>query len=143
MSKSPARFQHNLNTSPERFRGAMDLHAASIVADRTMEDTIGHYDLVANLWLALKPCLGNTVIEVRYEDLVDDLKGGSRRAIQFLGVGWDERRLRLNERAQIKTVRSPTDAEVNQPVSNSAVGRWRRYQKYFEPHLPKLAPLLR
>jgi hypothetical protein len=98
LSESPARFQRDLNASPERFRGAMDVRAASIVADRMMEDTIGHCVLIAKLWLALKPRLGNAAMEVRYDDLADDLKAGSGRAIQFLGVGWGERRLRLNER---------------------------------------------
>jgi tetratricopeptide (TPR) repeat protein len=109
----------------------------------TLEDTIKHYALLSDMWLALKPCLGEAAIEVRYEDLVENLEASARRALEFLGVGWDERVLRFNEHAQSKTVCSPTYAEVTKPIFKTAVGRWRHYHKYFEPHLHKLAPLLR
>jgi hypothetical protein len=109
----------------------------------SLEETIKHYVLLANFWLSLKPCLGSAALEVRYEDLVDDLEGGARRALEFLGVSWDERVLRFNEHAQSQTVRSPTYAEVTRPIFKTAIGRWRHYQKYFEPHLEQLAPTLR
>ncbi len=43
----------------------------------TLEDTIKHYVLLAEMWLALKPCLGSAALEVRYEDLVGE--SGRRR----------------------------------------------------------------
>lgn len=109
----------------------------------SLEDTIKHYVLLADMWLALKPCLGSAAIEVRYEDLVGNLEAGARRVLDFLGVGWDERVLRFNEHAQSKTICSPTYAEVTRPIFKTAIGRWRNYQKYFEPHLKHLAPTLR
>ena len=109
----------------------------------TLEDTIEHYILITDMWLALKPCLGNAAMEVRYEDLVENLEGSARRVLGFLAVDWDERVLRFNEHAQSKTVCSPTYAEVTQPLFKTAVGRWRHYQKYFEPHLERFAPTLR
>ena len=42
-----------------------------------------------------------------------------------------------------KLVRSPTYADVTQPVYKRAVGRWRNYQKYLEPHLDKLEPFVK
>ena len=58
-------------------------------------------------------------------------------------IGTDERVLRFNEHAQTKTVSSPTYAEVTKPIYKTAMGRWRNYQKYFEPYLEQLAPTLR
>ena len=109
----------------------------------SFEDTIRNYALITDTWLALKPCLGNTALEVRYEDLVQNLEANARRVLEFLGVGWDERVLRFNEHAASKTVRSPTYADVTKPIFKTAVGRWRNYEKYFEPHLELLAPTLR
>jgi hypothetical protein len=81
-------------------------------------------------------------IEVRYEDLVENLEGSARRVLGFLGLAWDERVMRFHEHASSKIVRSPTFVEVTKPLYRASVGRWKNYQKYFEPHLPKLAPLL-
>ncbi len=109
----------------------------------SLEDTIKHYILLAETWLAIKPCLGGAALEVRYEDLVGNLEQNARRALEFLGVTWDERVLRFNDHAQTRTICSPTYAEVTKPVYRTAVGRWHHYQKYFEPHLALLAPTLR
>lgn len=123
------------------------MQAAPVLPDSvpwlTLEDTVKHYALLTGMWLALKPCLGSAAIEVRYEDMVENLETSARRVLDFLGVGWDERVLRFNEHAQSKTVNSPTFAEVTRPIFKTAVGRWRHYQKYFEPHLEHLAPTLR
>ncbi len=108
----------------------------------TLEGTINHFALIMGLWVAWKPQLGDAALEVRYEDLVENLEGTARRTLDFLGLSWDERVLRFNEHASTKIVRSPTYAEVTQPIFKSSLGRWRNYQKYFEPHLEKLAPFL-
>jgi len=67
----------------------------------------------------------------------------ARRTLDFLGVAWDERVLRFDEHARQKLVRSPTYADVTKPVFKTAVGRWRHYQKYLEPHLAKLEPFVK
>jgi tetratricopeptide (TPR) repeat protein len=109
----------------------------------SLEDTIQHYVAIMELWAAWKPCLGDFALEVRYEDMVEDLETGARRVLAFLGLPWNDRVLRFNEHASAKLVRSPTFAEVTKPLYRSSVGRWKNYQKYFEPHLSKLTPLLR
>ncbi len=109
----------------------------------TLEDTAQEYASTMGLWKAAAPCLGDTFLEVRYEDLVADLEGVSRRALTFLGVAWDERVLRFDEHARSKLVRSPTYAAVARPISKGAIGRWRNYQKHLEPWLETLAPFVK
>ena len=83
------------------------------------------------------------VSEVRYEDMVDNLEAAARRTLDFLDTSWDERVLHFDTHARSKRVRSPTYADVARPVSKRAMGRWRNYQKYLEPHLEKLEPFLK
>ncbi len=109
----------------------------------TLEGAVDEYVSLMGLWRAMAPRLPNPYLEVRYEDLVEDLETVSRGVLDFLGVQWDERVLRFNEHARKKLVRSPTHQEVTKPVFKGAVGRWRNYQKYLEPSLEKLAPFAR
>jgi len=51
--------------------------------------------------------------------------------------------LGFDEHARKKAVRSPTYADVTQPVYKRARGRWLNYQKYLEPHLGKLEPFVK
>jgi hypothetical protein len=87
--------------------------------------------------------MSNEVIEIRYEDMVNDLESVARRVLNFLGVSWDERVLRFHEHAQQKIVRSPTYADVTKPIFKRAVGRWHHYQKHLEAHLEKLSPFVK
>jgi hypothetical protein len=89
------------------------------------------------------PKLPQPVLEVRYEDMVQDLEPVARRTLEFLGVSWDPKVLGFDEHARQKAVRSPTYSDVTKKVFKTAVGRWRHYQKFFEPHLARLEPLLK
>lgn len=111
------------------------------VAYLSLENTVEAYVGVMGLWRTLAPLLANPHLEVRYEDAVDDLESVARRVLDFLGAPWDARVLHFDEHARGKRVRSPTYADVAQPVFKRARGRWLNYQKYLEPHLDKLAPL--
>ena len=108
-----------------------------------LEDTAAQYASVMGFWKAVQPLMKNPSLEVRYEDMVDNLEFLSRRVLDFLGVTWDDRVLHFTEHAKNRAVRSPTYADVSKPVFKTAVGRWRNYQKYLEPCLEKLKPFLR
>jgi hypothetical protein len=70
-------------------------------------------------------------LEVVYEDLVNDLEGGSRRLVDFCGLAWAERCLRFYENP--RTVRTVSKLQVRQPIYTSSVGRWRRYAAHLAP----------
>jgi tetratricopeptide (TPR) repeat protein len=113
------------------------------VAFLNLDNTVEAYAGVMGLWRTLAPIMANPYLEVRYEDVVEDLEAVSRRVLDFLGVPWDDRVLRFDEHARGKRVRSPTYADVAQPIFKRAKGRWHNYQKYLEPHLDKLAPFIK
>jgi tetratricopeptide (TPR) repeat protein len=108
-----------------------------------LDTTVEEYESVMGLWRDFSPRLPNRFLEVRYEDMVEDLELATRRVLDFLGVPWDGRVLRFDEHARRKLVRSPTYADVAKPLFKGAVGRWRNYQKYLEPWLEKLEPFVR
>ncbi len=108
-----------------------------------LADTAAAYSRTMGIWQTLHPLIKNPCLEVRYEDMVEDLESVARKTLDFLGVPWDGRVLGFNEHARKKLVRSPTYADVTQPVYKRARGRWRNYQKYLEPHLDKLEPFVK
>jgi tetratricopeptide (TPR) repeat protein len=109
----------------------------------TLAGTAEEYAAVMGVWLALKPLLKNPWLEVRYEDMVEDLESVARRTLNFLDMPWDANVLGFDRHAREKTVRSPTYADVAKPVYKSAMGRWHHYQKYLEPQLAKLEPFVK
>jgi tetratricopeptide (TPR) repeat protein len=113
------------------------------VAYLSLESTVQEYTAMMNLWQTLKPMIQGHFLEIRYEDMVEDLESVARKTLHFLDVPWDAKVLGFDEHARQKLVRSPTYADVTQPVYKRAVGRWRNYQKYLEPHLEKLEPFVK
>jgi len=109
----------------------------------SLETTVAEYGSVMGLWRAMAPRLRNPHLEIRYEDVVDNLELCSRRVLDFLDIPWDPCVLRFNEHAREKLVRSPTYLDVMKPVFKGAVGRWRNYQKHLEPCLEALAPFVK
>jgi len=109
----------------------------------SLEGTVTQYLSVMGFWRTLMPRLRNPFLEVRYEELVEDLEDVSRRALGFLGLAWDERVLRFDEHARSKPLRSPSYAEVSKPLTKRAVGRWRHYRHHVEPYLGRLEPLMK
>ena len=109
----------------------------------SLAGTAEDYAALMNLWRTLKPLMPAPCLEVRYEDMVEDLEAVARKTLNFLGVAWDPRVLEFDAHARQKMVRSPTYADVTQPVYKRARGRWRHYQKYLEPHLEKLEPFVK
>jgi tetratricopeptide (TPR) repeat protein len=108
-----------------------------------LESTVERYTRVMGMWQTLKPLIKNPWLEVRYEDMVEDLESVARKTLEFLGVPWDDRVLGFDEHARKKMVRTPTYSDVTQKIYKRARGRWRNYQKYLEPHLEALAPFAR
>jgi hypothetical protein len=89
------------------------------------------------------PRMGNQWKYVRYEEVVDDLPSTARSTLEFLGLGFEDNVLKFYEHASAKQVRSPTQADVKKPIYRTALGRWRNYQKYLDPYMPRLEPFLK
>ena len=109
----------------------------------SLDSAVAEYTALMSHWQTVKGRLKNPFLEVRYEDMVENLESVARRTLEFLDVPWDDRVLGFDAHARSKTVRSPTYADVTQPVYKRAVGRWQHYQKYLEPHLARLEPFVK
>jgi tetratricopeptide (TPR) repeat protein len=76
------------------------------------------------------------MLEVRYEDVVADLDGETRRIIAHCGLDWDPRCLAFHRTE--RPVRTASATQVRRPIYRSAVGRWRVYAPYLAPLLTEL-----
>jgi tetratricopeptide (TPR) repeat protein len=112
-------------------------------ADLSLAGGTERYADIMSVWRTLEPLLAGHYHEVRYENLVEDLESVAHDTLDFLGVPWNDRVLGFDEHARKKMVRSPTYADVTQPIYKRSCGRWRNYDKYLEPHLEKLEPFVK
>lgn len=110
------------------FQGFSAAHAyASDLAD------LAHYyreyrRLMAHWRAALPPA---TLLEVRYEELVEDPERWSRRMLEHIGLPWDPHCLEFHRTD--RAVLTASNWQVRQPIGKSSIGRWRRYERFLAP----------
>jgi tetratricopeptide (TPR) repeat protein len=87
------------------------------------------YERLMDHWRRVLPA--GRILDVRYEDVVADLEGESRRILAHCGLEWHARCLAFHETD--RPVRTASAAQVRQPIYRNAVGRWRDYAKHLAP----------
>jgi tetratricopeptide (TPR) repeat protein len=71
------------------------------------------------------------MLDVQYEDVVDDLEGQARRLIAHCGLDWEDGCLAFHL-AQ-RPVLTASARQVRQPIYRGSVGRWRPYEALLQP----------
>jgi len=86
------------------------------------------YDRLMRHWAEKLP---GAILELRYEDLVKDVRSQSQRLLEFCGLGWEEAcaDFHLNERA----ITTASAAQVRRPLYGSSVSLWQHYRAQLEP----------
>ncbi len=84
------------------------------------------YRRLMKLYRSILPA--ETMLDVRYEDLVADREVVTRRIIDFLGLPWDDACLHHEENQRV--VSTPTLWQARQPIYNSAVRKWKNYEPW-------------
>jgi len=86
------------------------------------------YRQLMNHWHKVLP---GKIIEVTYENVVDDLESEAKRLISELGLEWEPGVLDFHENKAAAMTGSA--AQVRKKIYSSSVGRWRNYEAQLEP----------
>jgi tetratricopeptide (TPR) repeat protein len=76
------------------------------------------------------------LLDLRYEDLVENQEEKVRHLLDFCGLPWDERCLRHHESGRI--ARTFSYDQVRQPIYKTSIARWKRYEKHLRPLIEAL-----
>ena len=107
----------------------------------SLENTVRTYIQVMELYKQYKDVFRDEVnlYEFWYEDLIDNPEKYSKELAEFLGVEWTPEMLEFYKKKDL-TVTSASFDQVNKPIYKTAIEKWKRYEKYFEPYLEYLKP---
>jgi len=87
------------------------------------------YEQLMAHWRAVLPA--GSMLEVKYEDLVDDFQRQARRIVAYCGLTWNEA---CTDFASVKRpIRTASAVAVRQPLYRTAVGRAAPYREYLQP----------
>jgi tetratricopeptide (TPR) repeat protein len=101
-----------------------------------LEDIAHYYGQYRRLMDHWMENLDLPILDVDYEELVNDLENVSRRMVRFLGLDWDPACLRFHENPRL--VRTASHEQVKRPVYTTSIGRARHYRQHLDPLIDSL-----
>ncbi|MDH5645000.1 MAG: sulfotransferase [Candidatus Heimdallarchaeota archaeon] len=94
--------------------------------------TVGkHYREHVALMKHWKELLGEKILELKYEEMVNDQENNTRRLLDFCGLKWDESCLQFHKSKRVANTISYD--QVRQPIYKKSVERWKNYEKHMSP----------
>ncbi len=97
-----------------------------------LEDLAHYYTEYHHLmqhWQAALP--QESMLDLRYESLVEEPELWARRLVEFAGLPWDAACLDFH--LSYRTVITSSRWQVRQQISKNSVGRWRHYESFAAP----------
>lgn len=79
------------------------------------------------------------ILRVRYEELVGDVEGQTRRILQFLGLGYEPECIGF--RAPTSAIATPSSEQVRRPVNRDSIGSAEPYRQWLGPMIEELGTL--
>ncbi len=98
----------------------------------SLKDTANLYDLVMSLWLTYVEKFPIKFHKIKYEQIVQDFDSTIVELLNFLELDWSS-----NLKEYYKTtkkrgiVNTPSYRQINQPLYNKSIGRWKNYKNEF------------
>jgi len=94
-------------------------------------DIAAYYARFDRLMAFWREALPGRILELRYEALIDDQEGETRRLLAHCGLDWSDACLDFH--AHAGAVSTPSAAQVRRPIYRDSVARWRRHAEALVP----------
>jgi tetratricopeptide (TPR) repeat protein len=89
----------------------------------------GMYAKLMKHWEQVLPA--GSLLTVDYEEVVTDIRKNAERLLDHCGLPWDEACVSFHENK--RPVQTASVYQVRQPLYQSSVGRWRRFERHLKP----------
>ena len=111
---------------------------ASNVNFLSIDKSVKFYSACMDTWMRMREMPGFEWIEIRYEEIVGNLKTEGKRMMDFLGLPWQEAQANFYEPKQRNFILASAYDDVTKPLYNKSVARWKHYAEALEPVRPEL-----
>jgi tetratricopeptide (TPR) repeat protein len=102
-----------------------------------LEDAAHWYGQYLRLMAHWKAVYPGDILDVDYDNLVEDPEPVIRRLLEFVGLDWEDGCLEFNRSE--RAVRTASVWQVREPLHKRSSGRWRNYATQLEPLQAALA----
>jgi hypothetical protein len=105
-----------------------------------LQQTAEYYSAAMLLARQSMDQISNPVFFQRYENLVTDFEPSMRAILDFLELPWSDEIRLYRQKAQQRSIDTPSYQQVTRPLYSDAIGRWRHFSEQMEPLDRSLGP---
>ena len=91
-------------------------------------EQLADHNLLMHHWHQVFP---GQILEVQYENVVENTEAMARKMLDYIGVPWEEQVLNFNELD--RPVKTASVWQVRQPIYKTSTAKWKRYEKHLAP----------
>ncbi|NVJ97607.1 MAG: sulfotransferase [Alphaproteobacteria bacterium] len=113
------------------FASYKQLFAEAYYHSYDQEEMARHHVRYRKLMDTWRDVLGDRILDVEYEAVVQGLEPEARRIIDFLGLDWQSACIDFHN--QDAAVTTASAAQVREKAHTRSVGRWREFESHLEP----------
>lgn len=103
---------------------------------RDLSSLGAHYRQYLKVMEHWRKVLRIPMLEIQYEDMVENPEKISREMIEFCGLEWDDRCLNFHETKRVTNTFSYD--QVRRPIYKKSVARWKNYEQFLGPLIDAL-----
>ena len=113
------------------------LFAEGDVASNDQRDIARYYRDYVRMVDSIDAASPGGITHVRYEDLVDDVEGQTRRILDFLGLEYEPQCIDFH--LSTAAVATPSSEQVRRPINREGIGSAEPYRQWLGPMIEELA----
>ena len=101
-----------------------------------MSELGAYYTLYRGLMDYWRTTLPGFIYDLKYEELVANQEEQTNQLLQLCGLPWSDACMDFHKTR--RKIRTASNAQVNRPIYQASVNRWKRYESYLEPLISAL-----
>lgn len=123
--------RHPLDTVLANFRNLFAIGSRYYDYSYDLMDIARYYARFDRLMAFWQQAMPGRILELRYEDMVEDQAGATHRLLDHCGLVWADECLAFERNTT--PVSTPSAAQVRRPIYRDSVARWKSHEKALEP----------
>jgi Flp pilus assembly protein TadD len=123
--------RHPMDTVLSNFRNLFAVSSRYYDYSYDLLDIAAYYARFDRLMAFWRNALPGRVLELRYEDLIADQEGETRRLLAHCGLEWSDACIDFHTNSA--PVSTPSAAQVRRPIYRDSVARWKQHAQVLEP----------
>ena len=101
-----------------------------------LNEAVEYYNMYFDLMKFWNNVLPNFILNLKYEDLVEDTENEVKKLLNFCDLNWEDNCLKFyNSKRPIRTA---SDTQVRSKIYKTSINLWKNYEKFLNKYYKKI-----